>query len=408
MSSYARHKPAPLGTKFWTPGVLVMFAFIFIGFCFIIARYIGGIGAVSNLDNQHPWGLWIGIDVATGVALAAGGFTTAAIAHVFGKHQFEAVVRPALLTAALGYTFVSVGLAVDVGRSWALPKPLMFWQGNSVLFEVAMCVVVYLHVLWIEFIPIVLERFRGTVNLPGFLSIFNAWIERFLALADRLLDRTMWIFIIAGVVLSCMHQSGLGSLMLIAPTKLHPLWYTPILPLFFLTSAIAVGYPMVVFETTVATTSLKRAGEMEVLAPLTGVTRYLLGIYIALKIGDMVYRETYVYLFDGSVESRSFILEMLAMIIPWFMLNSHRLRANRRTLFIASTIIVLGVALNRCNVFLVGFNPPYALKSYFPSIGEISITISLICCVMVLYRLAVTYLPVLSAPSLDSMDKKVS
>jgi Ni/Fe-hydrogenase subunit HybB-like protein len=408
MSFDDRHTPEPIGSKFWTPGVVVMFAFIFIGFCFTIARYIGGIGAVTNLDNQHPWGLWIGVDVATGVALAAGGFTTAAIAHVFGKHQFEAVVRPALLTAALGYTFVAIGLSIDVGRSWALPKPLLFWQGNSVLFEVAMCVVIYLHVLWIEFIPIVLERLRGRVNLPGPLSTFNAWIERVLGFADRVLGRTMWFFIIAGVVLSCMHQSGLGSIMLIAPTKLHPLWYTPILPLLFLTSAIAVGYPMVVFETTIATTSLKRAGEMEILAPLTGITRYLLGIYIVLKIGDMVFRETYVYLFDGSVESISFILEMLVMIVPWIMLNSHRLRTNRRTLFIASTSIVLGVALNRCNVYLVGFTPPYALKSYFPSIGEMSITVALICCIMVLYRLAVTYLPVLSAPSLDSVDKEVS
>ena len=162
---------------------------------------------------------------------------------------------------------------------------------------------------------------------------------------------------------------------------------------------------MVVFETTIATTSLKRAGEMEILAPLTGITRYLLGIYIVLKIGDMIFRETYVYLFDGSVESISFILEMLVMIVPWIMLNSHRLRTNRRTLFIASASIVLGVALNRCNVYLVGFTPPYALKSYFPSIGEMSITVALICCIMVLYRLAVTYLPVLSAPSLNSVEE---
>ncbi|MGB6929905.1 MAG: NrfD/PsrC family molybdoenzyme membrane anchor subunit, partial [Syntrophobacteria bacterium] len=290
MSSHAHPKPAPLEIRFWTPGVLVLFAVMLIGVCFIIARYIGGLAVVTNLDNQHPWGLWIGIDVATGVALAAGGFTTAAIAHVFGRHQYEAVTRPALLTATLGYTFVAIGLAIDVGRSWAMPKPLLFWQGNSVLFEVAMCVVVYLHVLYIEFIPIVVERFRGRVNLPGPFSILNDRVERLLALADSILGKTMWVFIIAGVVLSCMHQSGLGSLMLIAPTKLHPLWYTPILPLLFLTSAIAAGYPMVVFETTVATASFKRVDEMEVLAPLTGVTKYLLGIYITLKIGDMIFR----------------------------------------------------------------------------------------------------------------------
>jgi Ni/Fe-hydrogenase subunit HybB-like protein len=408
MSSHAHPKPAPLEMKFWTPGALVLFAVMLMGFCFIVARYLGGLAVVSNLDNQHPWGLWIGIDVATGVALAAGGFTTAAIAHIFGRHQYEAVTRPALLTATLGYTFVAIGLAIDVGRSWALPKPLLFWQGNSVLFEVAMCVVVYTHVLYIEFIPIVVERFKGRVNLPGPFAILNDRLERLLELAEGILGKTMWVFIIAGVVLSCMHQSGLGSLMLIAPTKLHPLWYTPILPLLFLTSAIAAGYPMVVFETTVATASFKRADEMEVLAPLTGVTKYLLGIYITLKIGDMIFRGTYVYLFDGSIESRSFIVEMLAMIVPWFMLMSQRLRAKRHTLFVACTTVVLGIALNRCNVFLIGFNPPYAVKSYFPSISEMAITACLLCSITFFYRLAVTYLPVLSAPSLASMEKESS
>jgi Ni/Fe-hydrogenase subunit HybB-like protein len=178
--------------------------------------------------------------------------------------------------------------------------------------------------------------------------------------------------------------------------------------LLFLTSAIAAGYPMVVFETTVATASFKRADEMEVLAPLTGVTKYLLGIYITLKIGDMIFRGTYVYLFDGSIESRSFIVEMLAMIVPWFMLMSQRLRSKRHTLFVACTTIVLGIALNRCNVFLIGFNPPYAAKSYFPSISEMAITACLLCSITFLYRLAVTYLPVLSAPSLESLEKEPS
>ncbi len=292
MSAHA--KPAPVEARFWTPGVMVMVAFMLTGFVFVIVRYTGGLAAVTNLDNAHPWGLWIGIDVATGVALAAGGFTTAALAHIFGRHQYEAVTRPALLTAMLGYTFVSLGLIVDIGRSWAIWHPVVYWQGNSVLFEVAMCVMIYLHVLYIEFIPIVVEHFKGKVCLPGRLSTLDKVIEGLLGLADRILGKVMWIFIIAGVVLSWMHQSGLGSLMLIAPTKLHPLWYTPILPLLFLTSAIAVGYPMVVFETTLVTSSLGLDGEMDILTPLTGITIFLLGIYMGLKIGYMIARRTYV------------------------------------------------------------------------------------------------------------------
>jgi len=395
MSAHA--KPAPVEARFWTPGVLVMVAFMLTAFLFVIARYIGGLAAVTNLDNAHPWGLWIGIDVATGVALAAGGFTTAALAHIFGRHQYEAVTRPALLTAMLGYTFVSLGLIVDIGRSWAIWHPAVYWQGNSVLFEVAMCVMIYLHVLYIEFIPIVVEHFKGKVRLPGRLSSLDNVVEALLGFTDRILSKVMWIFIIAGAVLSCMHQSGLGSLMLIAPTKLHPLWYTPILPLLFLTSAIAVGYPMVVFETTLTTSSLGLDGEMEILTPLTRVTIFLLGIYLGLKIGDMVVRGTYVYLLDGTVQSKAFLVEMLVgVIIPWFMLLTPKLRRSRRAIFIACTLIIGGVALNRINVFLVGFQPPYAETSYFPAIGEVAITAGLISALMFIYRISVTYLPVLS------------
>ena len=144
-------KPAPVEAKFWTPGVMVMVALMVTGFVFVIFRYRGGLAAVTNLDTAYPWGLWIGIDVATGVALAAGGFTTAALGHIFGRYQYEAVTRPALLTAVLGYNVVVLGLFVDVGRSWAMWKPIVHWQPNSVLFEVAMCVMIFIssfYLLW--------------------------------------------------------------------------------------------------------------------------------------------------------------------------------------------------------------------------------------------------------------------
>ena len=216
------HQPYPLKTKFWTPGVLVLLAFMIAGAVTLIARFTGGIGYVSNLSTARPWGLWIGVDVASGVALAAGGFTTAFLAHISGRHSFEPVVRPALLTAMLGYTFVVLGLLIDIGRSWAIWKPMLFWNFNSVLFEVAMCVMFYLNVLYIEFIPVVVEQFKGRVDLPGPLASLNGLIEFLLDLADRILGKVMWFFIIAGVVLSCMHQSSLGSLMLVAPPNCTP------------------------------------------------------------------------------------------------------------------------------------------------------------------------------------------
>ena len=391
--------PVPIRAKFWTPGVLVLAFLMAAGAAAVLARFIGGIGYVSNLSTARPWGIWIGVDVASGVALAAGGFTTAFLAHILGRHYYEPVARPALLTAMLGYTFVVLGLIVDIGRSWAIWKPMVYWNFHSVLFEVAMCVMFYVNVLYIEFIPIVVERFKGRVNLPGPLSALNGVAETLLGLADTILSKLMWFFIIAGVVLSCMHQSSLGSLMLIAPTKLHPLWYTPILPLLFLTSAIAIGYPMVVFETTLATTSLKLDPEMQILSPLTRITIFLLGTYLALKIGDMVIRETYVYLLDGTAQTNSFLAEMIfGVIVPWIMLLSPEVRRSRRWLFTACTLIVGGVLLNRINVFVVGYRPPVSENNYFPSITEMLITVGFIAGLMFLYRFFVTYLPVLNRP----------
>jgi Ni/Fe-hydrogenase subunit HybB-like protein len=392
------HQPYPLRAKLWTPGVVMLVFLMAAGGIAVIARFLGGIGYVANLSTARPWGIWIGIDVASGVALAAGGFTTAFLAHILGRHYYEPVVRPALLTAMLGYTFVVLGLLVDIGRSWAIWKPLFYWNTDSVLFEVAMCVMLYLNILYIEFIPIVVEQFKGRVNLPGPLAVLNGLVDWLLNLADKILGKIMWLFIIAGVVLSCMHQSSLGSLMLVAPTKLHPLWYTPILPLLFLMSAISVGYPMVVFETTLVTKSLKLDSEMKVLSPMTRITAMILGLYAALKIGDMIVRGTYVYLLDGTAQSNAFLVEIiLGVLVPWFMLLSDKVRNSRRHLFIASTMIVGGVLLNRINVFVVGYKPPVSEATYFPAVGEILITVGLISCLMFLYRVLVTYLPVISA-----------
>ena len=376
------HSPSATHSKFFTPGVWVMLVFMFIGAVAVAARFTWGIGSVANLDNSHPWGIWVGIDVATGVALAAGGFTTSFLAHIIGRHDYEPIVRPAILTAMLGYTFVVLGLLVDIGRTWAIWKPIFSWNTNSALFEVAMCVLVYLHVLYFEFAPTVGEGIGGKVK----------------TLITVVTDKIMWVFIILGVVLSCMHQSSLGTLMLIAPTKLHPLWYTPLLPLLFLTSAIAVGFPMVVFETTLVSSSLKLDSEMKILTPLTRITIFTLGLYMILKVGDLVYRDVFGYLLDGSTQSNSFLVELgFGVILPWLLLLTERVRKSRGLLFFTCCLIIGGVVLNRINVFLVGYHSPYAQTSYFPSIGEIAVTVGLIATLMFIYRLAVTFLPVLSA-----------
>ncbi|MCG3197393.1 MAG: Ni/Fe-hydrogenase cytochrome b subunit [Candidatus Omnitrophica bacterium] len=389
----------PARHEFWTPGVYFLIAFTLIAVGIAIYRFLFGLAATTNLDQEHPWGIWIALDVATGVALAAGGFTTAAaLTHIFHRHRYEVLVRPALLTAMLGYTFVALGLTVDLGRYYNMHHPLLpsMWQGNSVLFEVGMCVVVYLNVLYIEFLPVVCERFIGAVNLPGFLAALNRPVDRLLRFLDRTLSKVMFLFIIAGVVLSCMHQSSLGGLLLIAPYKVHPLWYTPVLPFLFLLSAIAVGYPMVIFESLLASKSFGRKPEMSVLTPLSRLVVLTLGIYLIAKAADLLIRDAYVHVLEGSLESWMFLVEIcLGGLLPMGMLLSERVRHSPNLLLAASTLVVVGVAINRINVFLVAYQPPFAQKAYFPSLMEIFFTVGMVAALMLVYRAAVTIFPIL-------------
>lgn len=404
--SHDSYNPVPIKRKYFTPGVIGLIVIAVNGLIFLMGRFFFGIGAVTNLNNQYPWGLWIGVDVAAGVALAAGGFTTAALGHIIHKEEYHAIVRPALLTAMLGYTFVALGVFVDIGRWYFIWHPLIMWNGSSALFEVGICVMIYLTVLYIEFLPIVTERFIGRVNLPGFLSGLNKPIDKLLRALDRGLSKTMFIFIIAGVVLSTLHQSSLGTLMIIAGPKMHPLWQTPILPLLFLLSAISVGFPMVIFESLIASRSLGLKPEMHILSRLGSMIAPLLGIYLAFKIGDMFIRETFVYLTEFNTASVMFTIEMLfGVIIPLRMLLSTKVLKSPLFLFIASSLVVLGVLINRINNFVVAYTPPYSTDSYFPSFGEISVTLGFVAMLVLAYRFVVINFPVISLPGKTSAQK---
>jgi cytochrome c553 len=215
-------------------------------------------------------------------------------------------------------------------------------------------------------------------------------------MAETLLGKVMFLFIIAGIVLSCLHQSSLGSLMLIAPYKVHPLWYTPILPLLFLLSAFAVGYPMITFESLLVSRVLGRRPEMEVLTPLAKFMPLLMGVYLVFKIGDMVVRGTFVYLWEGTTQSNAFIVEvLLGLLLPFVLVLFRKVRSSAGWLFFASTVFVVGILINRINVFLVSYVPPYKQAAYFPALGEIFITIGLIATLMFLYRVFIFFFPIL-------------
>ena len=393
------HIPQPIKKRYLTPWTVVLILLMLHGILWAMIRFFKGIGSITNLDNQWPWGIWISIDVATGVALAAGGFTTSALVYIFHREHYHAVVRPALLTAMLGYTFVALGLLVDLGKYYNIWHPIlpMMWHGDSVLFEVGMCVMFYLIVLYIEFLPIVVEHFKGRMNLPGKLARLNRLSEKILNLADKTLNKVMFFFIIMGVLLSCLHQSSLGALMLIAYHKMHPLWYTPILPLMFLCSAILVGYSMVIFESLISSRSFDQKPEMNILTPLARIIPIIGVIYITMKITDMAIRGSQVYLLDGSVESMMFIIELgLGVIVPVIMLFFERVRKSPKLLFTAASMIIVGILINRINVFLVAYTPLYSTKTYFPSFAEVAVTTGLVSALILVYRGIAIYFPVIS------------
>jgi len=379
-------KATPIKRRFFTPGVIILTLLMINGLVFAAFRFIFGIGSITNLNNQYPWGIWIGIDVAAGVALAAGGFTTAALVHIFHKEEFHDLVRPALLTAMLGYTFVGLGVFFDLGRYYFIYHPLYMWNGNSVLFEVGICVMAYVSVLYIEFLPIITERFIGKVNLKGFLKVFNKITDSLLRLLDRIMDKAIFFFLILGVVLSCLHQSSIGTLMMIAGDKIHPLWQSPIAPLMYLISAFSVGFPMVIMESIISSRSFGLKPEMDVLSKLGRFIGPMLFIYLAFKLGDMAIRETYVYLNELNVVSVMWVIEILfGIILPLRLFLWDKVLKSPFWIFVASNLVIFGVFINRFNNFVVAYTPLYAKEAYWPSIGEISVTLGFISLEILLY-----------------------
>ncbi len=358
-------------------------AIIVMGLVITVLRFTKGLGAVTNLDDNNPWGLWIGFDLLCGVALAAGGYTTSAACYIFGLKRFHSAVRPAILTAFLGYALVVFALQYDLGRPWRLPYPIFVQQGTtSLLFEVGLCVMLYLTVLFIEFTPAMFEWL-------GMKKIRSVVVKLTLALT------------IFGVVLSTLHQSSLGALYTIAPSKLHPLWYSTYLPVFFFVSSIAAGLSMVIFEGTLSHKKLHRMMDEEYLKHHDGVVlgfgkaaSLVLFGYFAIKMIGLAYANNWHYLTSGY--GLWFMVEMLGFVaLPCFLYAVGVREKNLGLIKKAAIITVLGIVLNRFNVSLVAFN--YHLPSserYFPTMMEIGISVFVVTLGVVIFRFITTRMPI--------------
>jgi Ni/Fe-hydrogenase subunit HybB-like protein len=381
-------KAAPMNQRLWTPWFTFGVVIIVIGAAVTLYRFIAGLGAVTNLSDGYPWGLWITFDVVTGVALAAGGFTMAALVYIFNRGKFSPLVRPALLTALLGYSVAVIAIVVDVGRWWQIYNPVLpqYWQGNSPLFEVSICVMIYLTVLIIEFVPVLSQKWKNSSN-----SFLN-WVSSNIG---PLVNKYLMVFILLGVVVSTLHQSSLGAVMLAAVERIHPLWWSPWLPLLFLLSAMAVGFPVIIIESYLAAKSFRRPLETHLLADLARFTPWILGIYLLFKLFDLIYYGKIPYLFAdwwGVV----YVVELsLIALLPMAMLLRQSVRYDIGKLVNVSILMIAGVILNRLNTYLLTYDPRPGW-SYFPSLGEVLVTAMMVSILFVGYKVLVNYLPVLS------------
>jgi Ni/Fe-hydrogenase subunit HybB-like protein len=340
-----------------------------------VIRFTQGLGASTNLTDQFPWGIWISFDVLCGVMLAAGGFTLTAAVHILNIKRLHSIIRPTILTAFLGYILVCAALMYDLGKPYNIWHPLIMRNPHSVMFEVAYCVMLYTAVLALEFSPIVLERF----NLQRPLKVVRAILIP---------------LVICGVILSTLHQSSLGTLYLIVPEKLHPFWYSPLLPVFFFLSAIAVGLAMTIFESSMSSKHFGLQLELPVVRELGRWLVVVLGVYGILRFEDLANRGALKLAFHPGYETYLFWLEiLLAIILPVILLVQRKVRTSANGLYIAAVLVVLGFITNRMNVSITGFEGSTGVR-YFPKWSEFAVTAMIIAIGFAAFGLAVKYLPI--------------
>ncbi len=353
----------------------VFYLLLALGLPIMAIRYGQGLGSVTNLSDEFPWGLWIGFDLLCGVGLAAGGFTLTAAVYIFNLKRFHPIVRPAVLTAFLGYLLVIGALLLDLGRPWNIWHPLVMWNPRSVMFEVAWCVMLYTLVLALELSGMVFERV--------------GWKR-----AQRI-QRTATIpLVLAGVLLSTLHQSSLGALYLIVPGKLHPLWYTPALPWIFWSSAIAAGLAMTIVESRLSSRAFGRAVEMDLLRDIARVLMITLGVVAVFRIYDLVHRGVLEQAFRPSYEGGMFALELvLGVILPFLLLLMPKVRNDIRWLYPTALLAVMGFVVNRLNVSVTGLEGAAGTR-YVPAWTEIAVSLAMVALGFGAFALMVRYFKV--------------
>lgn len=374
---------------------LVMLLLGLVGVAFLIAmiRFFRGIGAISDLSNSYPWGFWISFDLFTGVAISSGGFLMAGAVYVLQLKQFKPLLRPSVLTAFLGYIMVVVALLVDLGHPERIWYMMIHWNHTSVLLEIGICVMTYLTVLAIEFAPVVFEGLKWQ-KLAHFVHRF------------------IMPFVILGIVLSTLHQSSLGSLLLIEPEKLSPLWWTPILPVLFFISAIAIGLSMIILESALSARYFKHGLESHLLEKLARAIPIVLALYLVVKFGELMLSGDARLLFSSGTMSVLFWVEVLiGAVIPMILFSIKKIRSSAKGQLGGAIIVLAGMILNRFDVSWLAVKHADPLTylpefmgnvRYLPTIPEVLVSVGIFSGGILAFGLAAKYLKVFESESHDT------
>jgi Ni/Fe-hydrogenase subunit HybB-like protein len=367
----------PIGGKLLTKPFNLFAILAILGLSMVAYRFIYGIGAASNLNDGYPWGVWIVMDVVVSTGFGCAGYALALTVYLMNRGEYHPLIRPAILAGLFGYTLAGMSVMVDLGRYWLFYNLLLPWymQPNSVMFEVAVCVMAYTAVTWIEFTPAFLERF-------GLHKI------------RQILSKLLFVFIAIGILLPTMHQSSLGTMAILWGHKLSPLWQTQMLPVLFLLSAILMGSALVPFEGNFASLGFNRPPETPLYCKLSGYVFSLLGLFVVLRLGDLTLRGAWGYAFEATTDAVMFWIEMTLYLIPFALMIRRNSCRSRQMIFILSICLLLAGTLYRLNTYLIGYHPGPDWN-YFPSIAELLITIGMFSLEIVLYLIFVKRLPVL-------------
>lgn len=378
------HEHAPVGGRIVTGPFIALLVVLFIAVIVLTQRFAFGLGAVTNLSDGYPWGIWIAIDLIIGTALGCGGLVMALLVYILNRGEYHPLARAGLMTSLFGYSLGALAVLIDLGRYWQGHNIMLpwLWNPNSVLLETALCIFVYIVVLAIEFAPAVFERFGMNE-------------------ARRRLHKILFVFTGLGVLLPMMHQSSMGTVVVLLGYKLSPLWQSHLLTLLFLMTAFTMGFAVVAFESVLSSVSLRRPFDTKILSKLTGIMAWVMLAFMIVRYGDVIRLGAWPLAFAGDVKALSFWIEFFLGAAAVILMLPKANRSSPRLIFLGALAMLLNGALYRLNCYLIGFDPGDGW-SYFPSLGEVLVTLGIFALEIMLYLMVVKLFPVLHRARRDA------